>query len=67
MIFVSKMDREGKDAFDLFDELETELGINVRPLSWPINPGICIQRCLQHYKDNLNFYTPNKQTIKVNR
>ena len=39
MIFVNKMDREGKDTFDLLDELEAELGIGVRPLSWPINMG----------------------------
>src|SRR3712207_19202 len=36
IIFVNKMDREGKDPFDLLDELEEELMIQVRPLSWPI-------------------------------
>ncbi len=33
------MDREGKDPFDLLDELEEELMIQVRPLSWPIEQG----------------------------
>ena len=39
IIFVNKMDREGKDPFDLLDELEEELMIQVRPLSWPIGTG----------------------------
>ena len=36
IIFINKMDREGRDPFDLLDELEKELEIKVRPLSWPI-------------------------------
>ena len=39
IIFINKMDREGRDPFDLLDELEQELQIKVRPLSWPINQG----------------------------
>ena len=31
--FVNKMDRDGKDPFDLLDEIEEELQIKVRPLS----------------------------------
>src|SRR5512137_1417090 len=39
IIFVNKLDREGKDPFDLLDELEKKLDIKVRPLSWPISLG----------------------------
>lgn len=63
MIFVNKMDREGKDAFDLLDELESELGIAVRPLSWPINQGFSFKGVYNIYKDNLQLFTPNKQFI----
>lgn len=63
MIFVNKMDREGKDAFDLLDELEAELGIQVRPLSWPINQGFSFKGVYDIYKEKLELYTPNKQTI----
>ena len=63
MIFVNKMDREGKDAFDLLDELEAELGIGVRPLSWPINQGFTFKGVYNIYKENLQLYTPNKQFI----
>jgi len=63
MIFINKMDREGKDAFDLLDELEAELGINVRPLSWPINQGFSFKGVYNIYKENLQLFTPNKQSI----
>jgi len=63
MIFVNKMDREGKDAFDLLDELEAELQISTRPLSWPINQGFSFKGVYNIFKDNLQLYTPNKQTI----
>ena len=36
IIFVNKMDRDGKESFDLLDELEQSLKIKVRPLTWPI-------------------------------
>src|SRR5699024_6696480 len=39
IVFINKMDREGRDPFDLLDEVEDELAIQVRPLSWPIEQG----------------------------
>ena len=63
MIFVNKMDREGKDAFDLLDELEAELGINVRPLSWPINQGFTFKGVYNIHKQSLDLFTPSKQSI----
>ncbi len=63
MIFVNKMDREGRDPFDLMDELEGELGISVRPLSWPISMGATFKGVYNFYKNNLQLYTPNKQVI----
>lgn len=35
IIFINKMDREGRDPFDLLDELEQELEIKVRPSHGP--------------------------------
>src|ERR1035437_3837626 len=63
IVFVNKMDREGKDPFDLLDELESELGIHVRPLSWPINRGVTFKGVYNIHKQNLELYTPNRQTI----
>lgn len=63
IIFVNKMDREGKDPFDLMDELESELGIHVRPLSWPINQGFAFKGVYNLYKKNLQLFSANKQSI----
>jgi len=63
MIFVNKMDRLGKDPFDLLDELESELGIAVRPLSWPIDQGPGFKGVYNLYQEKLDLYTPSKQTV----
>lgn len=63
IIFINKMDREGRDPFDLLDELEEELGIHVRPLSWPINQGVKFKGVYNIYEKNLNLFTPDKQRV----
>ena len=63
IVFVNKMDREGKDPFDLLDELEEELQIKVRPLSWPINQGARFKGVYNIYEQNLNLFTPDKQRV----
>ena len=63
MIFVNKMDRPGKNPFDLLDELEAELGIAVRPLSWPIDQGQEFKGVYNIYQEKLDLYTPSKQTV----
>ncbi len=39
IIFINKLDREGRDPYDLLEEVEKELSIHTRPLSWPIGIG----------------------------
>jgi peptide chain release factor 3 len=39
MAFVNKCDREGKDPFDLLNELEKELHVKTIPLTWPVGMG----------------------------
>lgn len=63
IIFVNKMDREGKDPFDILDELEKELQISVRPLSWPINIGAKFKGVYNIYEHSLDLFTPSKQTV----
>ena len=63
IVFVNKLDREGRDPFDILDELEAELKINVRPLSWPINIGQKFKGVYNIYEENLNLFTPNKQVV----
>ena len=63
LIFVNKMDREGKDPFDLLDELEQELQIKVRPLSWPINQGARFKGVYNIFENSLDIFTPDKQKV----
>ncbi|MFA7584026.1 MAG: peptide chain release factor 3 [Proteiniphilum sp.] len=63
MIFVNKMDREGKDPFDILVELEEELQIAVRPLSWPIDMGDRFRGVYNLYQESLDLYQPGKQVI----
>ncbi|MFL5264493.1 MAG: peptide chain release factor 3 [Anaeromyxobacteraceae bacterium] len=37
--FVNKLDRPGRDPFDLIGEVESVLGIGVYPITWPIFRG----------------------------
>ncbi len=37
--FVNKMDRSGKEPFELLDEIERVLGIPCSPANWPIGSG----------------------------
>ena len=63
IIFANKMDREGKDPFDLLDELESELHINVHPLSWPIGQGPRFKGVYNRYENRLDLYQPSKQVV----
>ncbi|MCD8292159.1 MAG: peptide chain release factor 3 [Prevotellaceae bacterium] len=63
IIFVNKMDREAKDPFDLLDELEAELAIHVRPLTWPIESGLRFKGVYNIYEENLNLFQPSKQVV----
>lgn len=63
MVFMNKMDRDGKDPFDLLDEIEEELKIQVCPLSWPIDSGQNFKGVYNIYDEKLDLYTPSKQTI----
>ena len=63
IVFVNKMDREGRDPFDLLDELEEELHIKVRPLSWPINIGAKFKGVYNIYENKLDLFKPDKQRV----
>ena len=66
IVFVNKMDRDGKDPFDLLDEIEEELQIKVRPLSWPIDMGQRFRGVYNIFEQKLNLYTPSKQYVTEN-
>ena len=67
IVFINKMDREGKDAFDLLDEVEEKLKLNVMPLSWPVGMGGTFQGVYNLYEKKLNLFRPHskQQTDEV--
>jgi peptide chain release factor 3 len=63
MIFVNKMDREGKEPFELLEELEKELEIAVSPFTWPAGRGSNFKGVYNIFKENIQLYTPEKSNI----
>jgi len=63
IIFVNKMDRLGKDPWELMDELEAELQINVRPLSFPIGQGDSFKGVYNLFEKNLSLFEAGKQEL----
>ncbi len=57
IVFINKLDREGKDAFDLLDELEQKLGLAVTPLSFPIGMGYDFKGIYNLYEKNINLFS----------
>ena len=64
IVFINKMDREGKDAFDLLDEIESKLSIKVKPMSWPIGIGATFKGVYNMHKKELNLFSGNKTSIE---
>lgn len=63
IVFVNKLDRPCKDPFDLLDEIEKELKIRVRPLSFPISSGTTFKGVYNIYEEQLSLFTSDeKQT-----
>ncbi|MBS3914563.1 MAG: peptide chain release factor 3 [Bacteroidetes bacterium] len=63
IVFINKMDRDGKDPFDLLDELENKLNIHVHPLSWPINGGSDFKGVYLLHDHSLNLFESQKTKI----
>ena len=63
IVFINKMDLEGRDAFELLDELEEKLSIKVRPMSWPIGIGAKFKGVYNLEKKNVNLFESSKTKI----
>ncbi|MCE1198593.1 MAG: peptide chain release factor 3 [Marinilabiliales bacterium] len=59
IIFINKMDRPSGDTFDLLDDIEKQLMIKVRPLSWPINNGPEFKGVYNIYQSSLSLFQPS--------
>ncbi|MFM1969688.1 MAG: hypothetical protein RL152_1065, partial [Bacteroidota bacterium] len=61
IVFINKLDRDGKNPFDLLDEIEKELRIQLHPLSWPINMGKDFKGVYNLYDKSLLLFQPNQK------
>ncbi|HKL45337.1 MAG TPA: peptide chain release factor 3, partial [Roseovarius sp.] len=71
LTFCNKMDRESRDTFDIIDEIQENLAIDVTPASWPIGKGRDFIGCYDMLNDRLELMDRadrNKvaESIKIN-
>jgi len=55
LTFCNKMDRESRDTFDIIDEIQENLAIDVTPASWPIGMGRDFVGCYDMLNDRLEL------------
>jgi peptide chain release factor 3 len=70
IVFINKLDREGKDAFDLLDEIEQKLKLTVTPLSFPIGMGYDFKGIYNIWEKNVNLFSGDsrkniEETIEI--
>jgi len=59
IVFINKLDRDGKNRFDLLEEIEKELSISLHPMTWPINNGKEFKGVYDLYDKDLLLFSPN--------
>jgi len=57
IVFINKLDREGKDAFELLDEIEQKLNLTVTPMSFPIGMGYDFKGIYNIWEKNINLFS----------
>jgi len=58
--FINKMDREALDPFELLDDIEDKLALDVTPATWPIGMGRDFKGCYDLINDRLILIEKNK-------
>ncbi|MBW3520358.1 peptide chain release factor 3 [Flavobacterium sp. NKUCC04_CG] len=61
IIFINKLDREGKDAFELMDEVEQKLQLRVTPMSFPIGMGYDFKGIYNIWEKNINLFSEDSR------
>ena len=59
IVFINKLDRDGKNRFDLLEEIEKELNLNLHPMTWPINSGRDFKGVYNLHDKMLRLFTAN--------
>ncbi|MGI8952283.1 MAG: peptide chain release factor 3 [Chitinophagaceae bacterium] len=66
IVFINKMDRDGKNRFDLLEEIEKELKIDLHPMTWPINSGRDFKGVYNLHNKSLLLFTANTKATEEN-
>lgn len=71
IVFINKLDRDGKNRFDLLEEIEKELAIHLHPMTWPINSGKEFKGVYNLDEKSLVLFTANtkatdEDVVKIN-
>ena len=64
MTFINKLDREGREPIELLDEVETVLGIQCAPVTWPVGMGKRFKGIYHLYQDIVYLYQSGKNSQK---
>ena len=64
IVFINKMDRDGKNRFDLLEEIEKELAIQLHPMTWPINSGKEFKGVYNLSDKNLRLFAANTKGME---
>ena len=56
--FMNKMDRETRDPLELLDEVESVLGIQCAPVTWPIGMGKTFRGVYHLLRNEIMLFTP---------
>jgi peptide chain release factor 3 len=59
--FINKLDREGKSPIDLLDEIESTLGMQCAPMTWPIGMGKSFRGVYHLANDTIAFFDPHAE------
>ncbi len=54
--FINKMDRQGKDPFELLEDIENVLGIRSCPINWPIGSGKEFRGVFNRHKNQVELF-----------
>ncbi|NJD06582.1 MAG: peptide chain release factor 3 [Methylococcaceae bacterium] len=59
LTFINKLDREGREPIELLDEVESVLGIQCVPMTWPIGMGKRFKGVYHLYEDSVHLFSPS--------
>jgi peptide chain release factor 3 len=61
--FINKLDREGREPIELLDEVESVLGIECAPITWPIGMGRRLKGVYHMLEDQVHLYESGKNYV----